>query len=114
MDDDNVYTMNQYQKPAWWMEWSAYAGAVLLLSAGITTGNVWFFAALCGMLLYWNYRLFDTMKQYVAYVNTNEFKMLLDRIRDAENKEHKDGTFQCSSCLNKEQDDVETSLEEGD
>ena len=114
MDEDNVYAVKQYQMPPLWMEWGAYVGMVSLLSAGIVTGNVWFFAGLCGMGLYWNYKLFVVIREYVKYVNASEFSRLLTMIAEEINNKHKDGTFQDSSGLTKEQGDEETSHPEGD
>ena len=114
MDDDKVMKIVQYKMPPIWMEYSTYAGAVLLLAAAHTTGVIWYTMGLAGMLMYWNYRLFVTIREYVRYVNTSEFSKLLTMIAEEELNKHKDGTFQDSECLTKEQGDVEGQDPEGD
>ena len=101
----------QYRMPPAWMEWGAYIGAVSLLAAGILTGNVYFYAAITGMLLYWNYKLFDVIREYVQYLNASEFSKLLTTIAEAELNKQKDGTFQDSECLTKEQECEQESTE---
>lgn len=118
MDDDKweelgAYKCVQYRTPPIWMEMGAYLGALGLFSAGMVLGNIYFFAALCGMVLYWNYTLFRTLHSYVKYVNANEFKNLMATIKAEVNNKQKDGTFQDSSGLTKEQDHNEDG-ESGD
>ena len=114
MDDDNVMHVRIYSKPAWYLEWAGYLGGVTLLSAGITTGVIWYYAALAGMLLYWNYRLFDTIKEYVNFVNASEIKKLIDAMESIEDNKHKDGTIPVQNCLTKESSDVEEEHPKGD
>ena len=114
MDDDNVMRIVQYRMPSVWMEYSTYAGAVLLLAAAHTTGMIWYTMGLAGMLMYWNYRLFDTIREYVKYVNASEFSKLLTMIAEEEINKPKDGTFQDTECLTKESSDVEEEHPKGD
>lgn len=112
LDDENVVRVVQYQKPPAWMEWSAYAGAVGLFAATLLNpaSPVWP-ALLTGFLLYWNYRLFDTIREYVKYVNAIEFSKLLTVLAEAEINKQKDGTIPERDGLTKEHDSEGT---EGD
>lgn len=114
MDNDKVFKIVQYKMPAVWMEWGIYICAPLVLASAIVTGNVYFTAALTGCLMYWNYLLFKSLRQYVRYVNASEFSKLLTMLSEDEFNKHKDGTFQDSSCLTKEQGDVEGQDPKGD
>lgn len=105
LDEDNVIRIVQYQEPPLWMEWGSYLGGVAVFAAFVATGEVFWVGFLTAMLLYWNYRLFHTIKQYVRYVNTNNMKELRFQMLEAALNEHKDGTFQDSNGLTKEQGD---------
>ena len=91
--------------PPLWMEWGSYIGGLLLFAAGIVTGSLYFYAGVTAMFLYWNYKLFAIIREYVRHVNTTEFSRLLTIIAQNELNKHEDGTFQDSSCLTQEQDD---------
>lgn len=104
MNDKDCIKLLQYQRPPAWMEWSGYFGALAMLAAGIVTEVVWFYAGVTGMLLYWNYKLFDVIKQYVDYVNATEINKLFDMLAENERNKQKDGTFQDRDGLNKERE----------
>lgn len=110
LDDENVVRVMQYQKPPAWMEWLAYSVMVGLF-AGAYLGNVWALAVLTGGALYWNYRLFDTIRAYVKYVNAMEFSKLLAVLAENELNKQKDGTIPERDGLTKEHDSEGT---EGD
>lgn len=96
----------QFQKPPLWIEVLSYAGMVGLF-AGAFTGNVGALCLLAGWALFWNYKLFESIKAYVEYVNATEINNLLARIVEDELNKQKDGTFQDNESLTKEKDDVE-------
>jgi len=107
MDVENIQIV-QYKQPPLWMEWGGHLGAVSLFAAGVVTGNIYYYMGLTAMLLYWNYKLFSVIREYVRHVNASEFSKLLTMLADLEDNEHEDGTFQDSSGLTKEQGDDET------
>ena len=114
MENDNVYKIVQYKQPPLWMELGAYLGAVSLFAAGVATGSVYYFMGITAMLLYWNYKLFSVIKDYVNHVNASEFSKLLTLMAEEELNKHKEGTFQDSSGLTKEQDDEAGPSTKGD
>ena len=107
MDDDNVTRILQYENPPLWMEWSMYIGTVLMFCAAVVTGHIAWTGTLAGGLLYWNYRLYEIIRAYVRYVNASEISKLLVILAEHENNKQKDGTFQYSDGLTKEQGDEE-------
>lgn len=106
--------LKQYQEPPVWMEYGMYLGAVLLFAATVVNPGVMLWpGAITGVLLYWNYRLFDLLKKYVQYVNANELNRLIDLLDREEDNEQKDGTFQDTSGLITREDDVHDQEDEG-
>ena len=105
MDDDNVVRIVQYKQPSLWTEAMGYAAAVVLFGLTVLqTANVIPPLALTAMLMYWNYKLFGVIREYVKQVNASEMSRLLTLMaEDAINKQ-KDGTFQDSDSLTKEQE----------
>ena len=112
MNNEDEVVMVQYKEPPLWWEFSAYAGMLFMfVLMAVYTVNIWAAVVLTGWAMYWNYHLFRIIREYVRYVNANQINNLLTAIVDAELNKQKDGTFQDSDCLTKEQDDVETKDE---
>lgn len=109
--DNDVHKIVQYQMPPVWMEWGGYGAALGMFYAAVLTQNVWVIMALAAMLMYWNYRLFAIIREYVTHVNASEMSKLLMIMAEAEINKQKDGTFQDNECLTKEHDSEGT---EGD
>jgi methyl coenzyme M reductase beta subunit len=58
--------IRQYQAPSKLYEYGAYAGAIGLFAATVVNPGVLLWpGALTGILLYWNYLMFDIVKKYV-------------------------------------------------
>lgn len=85
--------IRQWSPPAAWLEWLIYGGALSLYALGLTTGIVWFNAAVTGCLLYWNYLLFGTIRRLVRQSNSMEIMRLLAEIKQREDNNTKDGTI---------------------
>lgn len=99
----------QYEKPPAWLEWGIYIGSVCLLAASVATNLPWFAMGLAAILMYWNYRLFRIITEFVRYRNASEFSKLLTKLAALEDNEHKDGTIPVQECLTKEQESEEDS-----
>lgn len=105
-DKDGVMRIVQYKKPPVWMEMAGYLGAVCLFAATIVNpGAVLWPALLTAHLLYWNYRLFVTLREYVKYVNATQISSLLMAMADEESNKHKEGTISESHGLINGDDD---------
>ena len=114
MFDDDVIRIRQYAMPAWYLEWSIYVCAIVLLTGALMTGIIWYTVTLAGLYMYWNYRMFVFIRELVAVKNASEMSRLLHLLAEHEQNKHKDGTFQDSSCLTKESSDVEEEHPKGD
>lgn len=92
----------QYDHAPVWMEWLGYIGAVSLLVAGILTGEVLWYAAITGWLMYWNYRMYRIINKFVDHANAIEISNLLVNLALEENNKHKEGTISDTDGLTKE------------
>lgn len=111
-DDNNVIRIVQYKQPPLWMEYGVYAGALGLFTATIANPGIsWWPMALTAMMMYWNYKLFSVIREYVKHVNASQFNTLLEIMSQAELNKPEDGTFQDSSGLTKEQESEQESTE---
>ena len=112
MDEGNVTRIVQYKQPPLWWEFGVYLGMLFVFTLMLVdTVNIWAACVITGWAMYWNYHLFRIIREYVKYVNANEFSRLLTIIAEEELNKQKDGTFQDSESLTKEQDSVEESTE---
>lgn len=103
--NDEPYVLVQYSRPPVWMEWGAYLCTVLVFAAAVVTGALHFVAVLAGCLLYWNYLLFSTLKNYVQYRNASEFSKMLTALNEHEANNTQDGTIPVQQGLTKESED---------
>lgn len=107
MKDDLILV--QYEKPPVWMEWGMYVCAVGTLAGSVATGIPYFAMVLTAALMYWNYRLFRIINDYVRFRNASNFSRLLSELEALDLNEHKDGTIPVQECLTKEQESEEDS-----
>ena len=84
------------------MEWLGYIGAVSLLVAGMLSDHVYWYAAIAGWLMYWNYRMYRIINKFVDHANTTEISNLLVTLYKEENNKHKEGTISDTDGLTKE------------
>jgi len=112
MNEEDQVSIVQYKVPPLWWEFGVYAGMLFtFVLLAVDTVNIWAGVVLTGWAMYWNYHLFRIIREYVRYVNANEISKLLTILAEAELNKQKDGTFQASECLTKEQDDEQESSE---
>ena len=96
----------QYEQPSKWIEWGVVFFAMLMVGCTTVYGGPYFAVALAAGLLFWNYRLFRVVNEYVKYRNASEFSRLLDTIAALERNNTEDGTIPVQESLTKEQEDV--------
>jgi hypothetical protein len=113
--EDKVLVLSQAQPPSAWLEWVSYLCIfALFIGVQLAPTSVFPLVALTGLFMYWNYRLFRMIEKYVRYYNASEFSKLLHKMAMYDLNKQKDGTFQDTECLTKEQDDEESTLQSGD
>ena len=108
-NDDNEMVFVQYSPPSRWYEIGGYCLALGLFYASALTGNIWVLMALAALFMFWNYKLFSILRDYIRHLNASEFSRLLTVLSENEINIQKDGTFQDSSSLTKEQESEEDS-----
>ena len=99
------YVLVQYAKPPAWLEWLVYVITVVIIGAYVIAPSVYYLVLLASGLMYWNYRMFRIVTEFVRYRNASEFSKMLDVLASYAVNDTEDGTIPVQESLTKESDD---------
>lgn len=106
--DEEVLVLKHYNKIPTWIEWLVYVSVLSLFVGYVLTLSVYPVVVITAALLYWNYKLFGILNNYISYINATGVIQLLTELYSYHDNEQKDGTFQDTDGLIKGEDSDET------